>query len=168
MMRKRNEVQDLIDWEIEVGAAEQCVQLQQENFASINYEHGRELNRCATYAYYPARRYVNSIFYPYLEYTVSEINSLHYVVMSMMNRANLARDQASLLNVLDVLVPGDQLRFDQFASEVLYWEGNAFADAHIYYLENMRNCGENLIERYAMGANYIKYQLGLCPIPTKN
>jgi hypothetical protein len=125
------------------------------------------MNICATNAYWPARRYVNSIFYPYLAYTVTEISSLHYVVMSMMSRANLARDQESLIRVLDVLIAGDQLRFDLFATEVLYWEAHAFADAHIDYLANMRECGQSLIDRYTMSTNYILFQLGICAIPTK-
>jgi hypothetical protein len=163
----RNKVQDLIDWEVSVGASEYCVEVQKSNFAGTNYYYGQEMNRCATYAYYPARRYVNSIFYPYLDYTVNEISSLHYVVLNMMYRANVARDQESLISVLDTLITGDRLRFDLFASEVLYWEGNAFADAHIYYLSNMAECGQSLIDRYTMATEYIIFQLGLCAIPTK-
>jgi hypothetical protein len=162
MMRMRRAGQDLLDSETAAGADPECLAEFSEEFRTINYNFGGEMNQCATYAYYPARRYINSIFYPYMSYVVDEISSLHYLIMGMLSRSNVARDQESVLNVLDVLVQGERLRANMFAAEVLYWEGNAFADAHIYYINYMQECGTDLIARYTTGYNFVMSQYDRC------
>jgi hypothetical protein len=162
MMRMRRAGQDLLDSETAAGADPECLAEFREEFRTINYYFGGQMNTCARYAYYPARRYINTIFYPYLDYVVNEISSLHYLVLSMMTRSNLARDQESMVRVVDVLTQGELLRGDMFGREVLYWEGNAFADAHIYYINYLEECGTDIINRYTIGYNFVMGQYDQC------
>jgi uncharacterized protein YukE len=85
----------------------------------------------------------------------------------MMSRTNIARDQASLIQLLDNEIDALQARWNVNSEVVLDWETSRFSDALESYQETLSECLDSVVERYDIAATYIKNALYVCAVPTK-
>jgi hypothetical protein len=139
-----------------------CINDQRDVFIARSRYFGDELNRCTYFTNNHAREYLRDVFYPTLDSAIQTVNGHQYMILEVMSRTNVARDQERILQLLRNDFSNTRDRWANNWQVVLDFEENRFEDELVWERAELVECLKYVENGYSEAADDVREALEAC------